>query len=55
MEEIYISNMTVNMHVKEYIQIHKNTTEMPVEEGYEQIVNTRGNANGKHMGKCSIT
>lgn len=27
---------------------------MPVEEGYEQIVNTRGNANGKHMGKCSI-
>lgn len=38
------------MYVKEYIQIHKNTTEMPVEEGYEQIVNTRGNANGKHMG-----
>lgn len=27
---------------------------MPVEEGYEQIVNTRGNANGKYMGKSSI-
>lgn len=28
---------------------------MPVKEGYEQTVNMRGSANGKPMGKCSIS
>ena len=50
------------MSNKEYIYIEKNTTKIPIQEGYEQkkkggyeqTIHPRENTNSEHVGKCSI-
>lgn len=42
------------MSNKEYIYIEKNTSKIPIQEGYEQTIHPRENTNSEHVGKCSI-